>query len=220
LKFKDVGEKAGTASRPVPLSAIIAGEFVALLATVTLAPLTAPAVLGANVTVSVPDWPGVRTVPFETPLALNPAPATVTPEIVTFEFPVFVNDVVSELAPPTFTFPNERLAGFSPSSKVVAWPVPDKLIVSEEGLPLLVNVMEPVSEPADAGLNVASNVALPPAGIIVEVVRPDSLKPRPDRLICENISEIFPLFVSVMGRELEFPIATVPKLTLVGLAAI
>jgi hypothetical protein len=44
---------------PVPLSGIDNGLFVALLVIVTLAPLTAPAVVGANVTVRVADCPDV-----------------------------------------------------------------------------------------------------------------------------------------------------------------
>jgi hypothetical protein len=40
-------------------AAIVIGEPVALLAIVTLAPVTVPAVVGANVTVNVTDCPGV-----------------------------------------------------------------------------------------------------------------------------------------------------------------
>lgn len=62
---------------PAPLRATVAGEFVALLAIVTLAPVPAlPALLGENVTVSVVDCPGVRIAPPETPLELKPAPVT------------------------------------------------------------------------------------------------------------------------------------------------
>ena len=84
-----------TECAPVPDKPITAGEFVALLAMVTPAPLTAPPEVGANVTVSVADWPGVSTVPFTIPFAMNPAHVTVTPEIVTFALPLFVTEVVS-----------------------------------------------------------------------------------------------------------------------------
>ena len=79
---------------PVPDKVTVDGELVALLAIVTLAPLTAPPDVGANVTVSGTDCPGVRTVPFRIPLALNPVPVTVTLEIVTFAFPLLVTEVV------------------------------------------------------------------------------------------------------------------------------
>ena len=48
---------------------------------------------------------GVRFVPALTPLALKPAPETVTLEMLTFEFPVFVKVTLEEPLPPTFTFP-------------------------------------------------------------------------------------------------------------------
>jgi len=168
---------------PVPDRLTTAGELVALLAMLTLAPATAPAVVGANVTVSVADWPGVSTVPFETPLALNPAPVTVTPEIVRFEFPLFVSDVVSELVLPSLTFPKDRLAGLAPSSKVAADPVPDRLITSGEGVPFVVNVTEPFTVVADDGVKMTLKLALPPAAIVVDVLRPDWLKPVPATVI-------------------------------------
>ena len=51
--------------------------------------------------------------PDVTPGVLNAAPMTVTPEIVTFELPVFVSVVFSELVPPTFTFPKLKFVGFA-----------------------------------------------------------------------------------------------------------
>ena len=79
---------------PVPESAIVVGELVALLATVTCAPVTLPPLVGANVTVSVAVCCGIKTVPAETPLVLKPAPVVLTEEIVTFELPLFVRVTV------------------------------------------------------------------------------------------------------------------------------
>ena len=59
LKLSDAGDIAMTARVPVPLRGIDNGLFVALLVMVTLAPLTAPGVVGANFTVRVADCPGV-----------------------------------------------------------------------------------------------------------------------------------------------------------------
>ena len=42
----------------------------------------------------------------------------------------------------------------------------------------------------------------------------------PATVICENVRVALPLFFSVIGCELLLPTATVPKLTLVGLAEI
>ena len=58
-KLMLVGLAAIWGSVPVPLRGIDNGLFVALLVMVTLAPLTAPAVVGANFTVRVADCPGV-----------------------------------------------------------------------------------------------------------------------------------------------------------------
>jgi hypothetical protein len=84
---------------PVPERLMVVGEPVALLATLTFAPVTAPPFVGENVTVRVTDCPGIRTVPFDTPLTENPAPVVATAEIVMFELPLFVSTVGKELVP-------------------------------------------------------------------------------------------------------------------------
>ncbi len=87
----------------------------ALLFTVKL-PLTLPAAVGANAMFSVADCPGVKTVPEATPLALNPVPDRVTPEIVTFELPVLLSVELSVLLLPTVTLPKLKLVGFVPKT--------------------------------------------------------------------------------------------------------
>ena len=52
---------------PPPASEMVAGEFVALLATVTV-PGKLPEATGENVASSVADWPGAKIKPTETPL--------------------------------------------------------------------------------------------------------------------------------------------------------
>jgi hypothetical protein len=61
---------------------------------------------------------------------------------------------------------------------------------------------------------------LPPAAMVVAVERPVMLNPAPVTVTCENVRVVLPLFVKVMVWELLLPIATFPKLTLVGEAAI
>jgi hypothetical protein len=104
----------GGVTIPMADKEMVAGEFVALLATATL-PVTLPAAEGANVTFRGTDWLGVRVVPTERPVALNPVPETDTLETVTFEFPLFVSVALNELVFPTFTFPKLRLLGLAPS---------------------------------------------------------------------------------------------------------
>ena len=76
-------------------------------------PEALPAVVGAKVTFKVAVWLGVSVVPDETPLALNPAPVSVTPEIVIFEFPLFVSVTFSELLLPTLVFAKVKVAGLA-----------------------------------------------------------------------------------------------------------
>jgi hypothetical protein len=106
---------------------------------------------------------------------------TVTLEIVTFEFPLFVSVVFKELVVPTFTFPKLRLVGFAPSRKVGAIPVPLKEITSGEPRELLTSETEPVTAPAAVGANTTLNEAFPPAAIVVGTVRV-VLKPGPETI--------------------------------------
>jgi len=162
----------------------------------------------------------VSTVPFETPLALNPAPVTVTPETLRFEFPVFVSVAVMELVPFTVTVPNARLPGFAVSPAVAAVPVPLRDIVNREGEASVVSAIDPLTDVADAGLNTALKVRLLPAGIVVEVERPATLNPEPVTETWENVRVAFPLFLSMIGCELLFPTTTLAKLTVAGVAEI
>lgn len=80
--------------------------------------------------------------------------------------------------------------------------------------------MDPLTVAAEPGVNTALNMALLPAAIVVDVVRPVRLNPVPVVEICENVSVAVPWLLSVMGCELLFPTMTFPKLTVVGFAAI
>jgi len=155
------------------------GEFVALLSTDTL-PVMLPAAAGANATFSVVDWLGVRTVPEVTPLTLNAVPVTVTLEIVTFEFPLFVSAALNELLLPTFTLPKLKLVGLAPSRKVGATPVPLREIASGEPGALLTSEMDPLAAPAAPGEKTVLNVTLVLAAIVSGTVRPVMLKPVPE----------------------------------------
>src|ERR1700674_3678688 len=76
---------------PVPVRGMIAGELVASLAMVTLAPGTLPIAAGAKVTFRVAFCPGGMTCPVDTPLALKPAPEMLTFEMVTLALPELVS---------------------------------------------------------------------------------------------------------------------------------
>jgi hypothetical protein len=93
---------------------MVDGEL-ALLSTV-MVPLTVPAVVGENVTLSAIDWLGERIKFGEMPLALNPAPETFKPKSVISELPLFARVTVDELLLFMVTLPKLRLAGFAPST--------------------------------------------------------------------------------------------------------
>lgn len=93
-----------TVEAPVPAKAIVNGEFVALLATVTL-PERLPAEAGANVTVKEVDCPAARLSGSAIPLTLKPAPLSLTCEMETLEFPVFVNVTVCKALVPVARLP-------------------------------------------------------------------------------------------------------------------
>ena len=100
----------GVCCTPVP-ARLIVGELLALLLTATF-PVTAPAVVGANVITRVAVWLGVSVVPL-TPVALKPAPVAVTPEIITFEFPVFVSVTFTDALLPSLTLLKLKLEGLA-----------------------------------------------------------------------------------------------------------
>jgi hypothetical protein len=102
----------------VPDSEILAGEFVALLLTVTL-PVASPLAAGVKVVVKVVDWPGLKMSPLA-PLELNPAPAIKTCEMVTFAFPALVMANFWTVLVDTPTLPKFRLLALEFNKSVEA----------------------------------------------------------------------------------------------------
>jgi hypothetical protein len=209
----------GVVDTPVPETLMVAGEFVASLAIETL-PLTAPAVAGANCTVTVIDWFGVSISPAVTPLAPNPAPVTLTFEMVTLALPLFVRATLSELLLPTFTLPKLKLVVLRPSTFVDAMPVPLSGMESGEVGALLASVIEPEAAPAVVGANTALNVAFLPARIVSGALMPEILNPAPVTPTDEIVKLADPPFDTVMVCELLVPVETLPKAALDGVAAI
>jgi hypothetical protein len=85
-----LNDNVSDCATPVPLRAIVAGEFGALLTTVTL-PLAAPADAGENCTLKLPDCPAPREIGRLSALVLKPLPLAVTPVIVSVAVPLLVN---------------------------------------------------------------------------------------------------------------------------------
>lgn len=203
---------------PVADSETFAGEFVALLAMLTL-PVTAPAAAGVKATVSAAVCAGVSVRPAAAPLLLNPAPETTTLESVTFEFPVFVKVTFSELLLFTFTLPKLRLVGLTPNRTDAATPAPLSGSVSVGFEALLTMEIEPDSLATTVGANAALNVALPPAAIVRGTVSPEILNPVPVTAAFEIVTLLLPVLLMRMDCVFVCPVTTFPKLTLDGVAA-
>lgn len=118
-KFKVEGLAVSDGCTPVPVAAITAGEFVALLIT-EIVPFTAPTAVGAYTTDNTVVCPAVSVIGVAIPFALIPAPTTATLEIVTLPVPEFVTVTVFVLLFPTFIFPNATLVGLTLSVLVCA----------------------------------------------------------------------------------------------------
>jgi hypothetical protein len=90
-KLRLVGETANwPGAVPVPDSAMLSGEFVAL-ETIDKVPLAAAALVGAKITVNVTLWPAVSVVGTFNPLIENNVLVAFACEIVTDDPPVFVS---------------------------------------------------------------------------------------------------------------------------------
>ena len=162
-----------------PETVMVAGEFVALLATATL-PDTLLGKVGAKITLKVVFCPAVNVTAGASPLVLNPVPVTVAPEIVTFELPVFVKVTGNALLLPTLTLPKLRLVGFAVSNKVAATPVPVSAIVVGVVGALLTSVTLPDTPPAAAGAKAMLKFALCPGLKVEGRVSPLVEKPLPE----------------------------------------
>jgi hypothetical protein len=97
---------------PVPLREIVAGEFVALLATTTL-PVTLPEPVGAKVTFKVAVFPAARMSPLDKPLTLKPGPEMLSFEMVMLALPELVSVTLWLLLAPTFKVPKLKVEGLT-----------------------------------------------------------------------------------------------------------
>jgi hypothetical protein len=185
-----------TVGVPSPERVIFAGEFVALLATVTL-PDTLPAVRGENVASKVADCPGARVKPAEMPLAEYCVPETITLETITSELPAFVSMTVKALLFPRATFPKLRLVVLVVRRAVAAIPVPLKDTVLGELETSLMTETLPDKAPAVFGAKMTLNVDCFPASIVKGSVIPVIVTPAAVVLACVTLRFDPPPFVIV-----------------------
>jgi len=94
---------------------MVIGEFLALLVIVRL-PAKLPVVKGLNVVLTEVDLPAPTSRPEALPLAVNPAPETETPEIITLELPVLVKFTVCTALLAKPVWPKFKLLTFATSA--------------------------------------------------------------------------------------------------------
>ena len=209
----DVGETA------VPFTVITVGEFVALLLMFTL-PLTSPSrptLFGAKVTFSVAVCPGAIVDPLRPLLMLlTPRPAMDTPEIVTFELPVFLRVTGRFCVLPTTWFPKFRVAGHAEIVRAPWSPVPLALSVNSVAPELLLSVIVPLSAPIAVGVNVSVRFLVPPAARVSGRVKPLVEKPAPLALTLAMVALPLPGFFNCTDWEMLVPTGTFPNSTLLG----
>jgi hypothetical protein len=131
---------------PVPLTLMVVGALLALLATVT-APVSAPAAVGAKVMFMVTLCPAARYRGNESPLALKAGAEELTPESVTVAFPVLLKMTDCEPLPPRGTLPRFKVEGLADITPASLKPVPLSATVDGELVALLISESEPVTLP-------------------------------------------------------------------------
>jgi len=126
------------------------------------------------------DWLGVRTVPEVTPVALNPAPATVTLEIVTFELPLFVSVTLNELVLPRSHLQSSSLSDSLQAEKLKPRPFRLRKWPAGNQSRLLAIEMLPDTGPTAVGRKATLIVARCPALTFKGSENPLTAKAEPD----------------------------------------
>jgi hypothetical protein len=199
-----------TGCTPVPVRVIVAGEFVALLAIVTL-PARAPAAAGEYVTSNVAVCPGVRIRPAETPLAVKPAPVRLTLEMVRLELPVLESVTSRVLLAPVDTFPKVRLVGLALRRVAAATAVPLTVTFAGELVALLMTETVPDATPTVLGENTILRFDCWPAAIVIGNEAAVTVNPLDEALACVTIRSDPPPLDTVIDCEAVPLTATEPK---------
>jgi hypothetical protein len=215
LKLVGFAPSCTLGATPVPASAIVSGEVGALLTSVT-EPETPPEVDGVKTVLNVAVLPAATVSGALIPEVLKPVPVAATCEIVRLALPLFETVTVCELLLPTTTLPKVAVDGVA----AIFGCVPVPLNATDMGEPgaLLANEMLPLAPPVEDGVKLAENPTLWPALSVVGVANPETANPEPDIPAEEIVMLPVPEFVRVMDCDPLLPTATLPKLTLVGLA--
>lgn len=180
---------------PLPDSAIEVGELLALLV-ITICPLSLPVIIGENSTSKFAVWSGERLTPAKPLIVLKALPLTLIWEIATVELPRFVTVTSSVVVPPTLSLPKLRLLLESDRERVAVVPVPLRLIVTEEVLPLLTSVILPEVLLLVVGVNLTVRLTVAAGANDLGMLNPLIPKLAPLTLALEIVSVPEPVFFS------------------------
>lgn len=202
------------AATPLPDTAIVAGEPVALL-TIVRVPDADPATVGLNCTVSVMLWDGVS-VTADPPVNANCAPLNVTLEIATLELPVLETVTFFDAVAVRFTFPKLRLEGLTDNVNPAAIPVPDSVMGAGEVVASVTKARLPLDAAAVLGLNCTLNVLDCPPFSVRGRFNPLVLKPVPVMFVADTLTLIVPGLVICTVWLFVRLVTTFPKLIFPG----
>lgn len=183
-KLKEVGPTPSVVvlATPDPLTATVAGEFGALLATLML-PLVLPALCGAYSTLKLLLCPTAIVNGVATPFTLTPDPVEPNCVTVRLAVPVFVIVTGCDFDWPSTKLPKLMLAGETLIPGCT--PVPDSATPGAAPGASLVIPTVPPTIPVAVGANVTGSCADCPAAKVAGVAKPASLKPVPEANTCE-----------------------------------
>jgi hypothetical protein len=199
---------------PVPVSASVVGDPVALLVKVKVA-LTATAVVGENVTVKGTPCPAVMVTGSDKPLTVKTelfvlAPVTVTLPPLALRLP----DAVP--LSPTTILPRESVVGLTESCPwLTAIPVPVSDWVVVPGVALLVKVSVALAAPAADGSNFTVKGMLLPAAMVVGRVRPLTVNAARFVLAAVTVT-LAPDALKLPDAVPLLPTVTLPRFSVVG----
>ena len=202
-------------AEPVAVSVVAVTRALLVNVSVELSP--ALATVGLYVTVNGTLDPAEITFGSESPLMAKSALLLLTAVMVTFA-PVAERLPTAVPLVPVNTFPTATGVGLTPSWPATVEPAPEREMTREGFDPFDVTVTLPLALVAEVGANVTVNVAACPGVSVTGVVIPLSVNPVPATATCEIMSDEPPVFVTVSESGWLFPVCTVPKFRLVGLA--
>lgn len=203
-KLSEVGlaESCSVGATPVPLSATLVGELGALLTSARL-PEKVPAEAGANPTLKEAVPPGAMERGNESPDSVYPVPLSDAWVTLRVAEPGFCTVMVCVLLAPVMTLPKLIVEGATVMS---GWtPAPVSEIVVGELVAVLTTLMLPATLPAAAGANPTLRERLWPAARVTAPEKPLTLKPLPEELTCETVTEPVPVLERLMACDAPVP---------------